>query len=94
MNTKYLNAAVASSILDDISNRFMSFHDDLNDMNINADNYDVDYLMVRYFGHSLEEHQQPLVRAILANICEHTSSIIEISCDELEIELEQMEFEF
>ena len=41
MNTTYLNAAIASSILDDISNQFMSFHDDLNDMNINADNYNV-----------------------------------------------------
>ena len=77
MNTTYLNAAVASSILDDISNRFMTFHDDINDMRLNEDNYDVDLLLIKYFGFCLEEQHLPLVKSILVCICEYTSSLYE-----------------
>lgn len=93
MNKPTLNAAVASLLLDDISRQFMNFHDDINDMQMNEDNYNVDLLLVKYFGSNLNAQQLPLIKAILISICEYTSLLCEAE-DELDIEVEQMEFEF
>lgn len=93
MNKPTLNAAVASSLLDDISRQFMSFHDDINDMKMHEDNYDIDLLLIKFFGCNLEEQNLPLTRAILTSICEFTSSLCEPE-DNLDIEVEQLEFEF
>ena len=94
MNKPTLNAAVASLILDDISRQFMNYHDDINDMRLNDDNYDVDLLLIKYFGFCLEEQHLPLVKSILVCICEYTSSLYEAEDNELDIEVEQLEFEF
>lgn len=93
MNKPTLNAAVVSLLLDDISRQFMNFHDDINDMQMNEDQYDIDALLIKYFGSNAEDRHLPLIRAILTNICEYTSSLYETE-DELDIEVEQMEFEF
>lgn len=93
MNKPTLNAAVASSLLDDISHQFMVYHDEINDLKVSDDKYDIDLLLIKYFGSHAEERHLPLIRAILTNICEYTSLLYEAE-DELNIELVQLEFEF
>ena len=77
MTKAYLNAAVASSILDDISRQFMNYHDEINDLRFNEDHHDVDLLMIRYFGVTTEDRQLRLVKAILTALCEETASLYE-----------------
>lgn len=94
MNKPYLNAAVASSLLNNISLQFMSFHDEINDMELNEESYNVELLMIRFFGGNIDEQQLPLIKAILTNLCEYTSTLYVEQDDDLDIEIEQMEFEF
>jgi len=93
MNKTYLNAAVASSFLDDISRQFMNFHDEINELALNENNHDVELLMIKYFGANIEDQKIPLTRTILTVLCEYTASLYQKEEFDFDDEAAQMEFD-
>ncbi|MBU2989741.1 hypothetical protein KO525_10165, partial [Psychrosphaera sp. B3R10] len=48
---------------------------DINDMRFNEGNYDVDLLLIKYFGSCLEEQRLSHVKSILVCICECSAQV-------------------
>jgi hypothetical protein len=74
MENQQINAAVISQFLDDVSRCLMEKHDDINDMRMTDDNYDVEKILFDNFAHSYGTYfhyeQLPLLRSLLILMCE------------------------
>ena len=70
-----LSAAVVAGLFEDLSNKFMDYHDEICELKFTDKELYVDVLLIKYLGAGLENEELPIVRAILTSLCDHKGSL-------------------
>ena len=74
MKDMQLSAAVVAGLFEDLSHKFMDYHDEICELKlIDKDQY-IDVLFVKYIGAGVAADNLPLVRAILNSLFEYEGS--------------------
>ncbi|MBD0411052.1 hypothetical protein [Pseudoalteromonas distincta] len=74
MNNTQINAAVVAGLFEDLSHKFMDFHDEICELKLTDKNHFIDVLLVKYIGAGIAADDLPLVRAILNSLFEYEGS--------------------
>jgi len=74
MKNTQINAAVVAGLFEDLSYKFMDFHDEICELKLTDKNHYIDLLLVKYIGVGVANDDLPLVRAILNSLFEYEGS--------------------
>lgn len=74
MKDMQLSAAVVAGLFEDLSHKFMDYHDEICELKLTDKNHYIDVLLVKYIGAGIAADDLPLVRAILNSLFEYEGS--------------------
>ncbi len=101
MENKNINAAVISQFLDDVSRCLIENHDEINDMGMTEDDYDIEKLLFESFSQNYNTYfsyeQLPLLRSTLTLMCSSYPLLIEAEtelADCYEVDFKQLSLPF
>lgn len=85
MKDMRLSAAVVAVLLEDFSQQFMDYLDEICELKLTYKNQYIDVLLVKYLGAGLENGKLPIVRAILTSLCDCKGSLWTENLKQLEL---------